>query len=142
MIRNAVVGGLLAGLLLVASDRLRSPASTMAGAHGASDPVIELRIYTIKPGRRDAFVRLFEEKGVAPQEAVGMRILGQFVSLEDDRTFVWLRAFPSEEERQRQRDRFYGSRIWKEELEAEFLPMIDDYSNVRLLRPTSGSKLR
>ena len=41
-------------------------------------PVLELRRYTVHPGTRDTLVRLFDREFVETQEAVGMRIVGQF----------------------------------------------------------------
>ncbi len=49
----------------------------------SNDMVLEIRAYYIRDGRREEFVRLFEEKTIVPQEASGMKILGQFLSLKD-----------------------------------------------------------
>ena len=50
--------------------------------------LMEIRIYELKPGTRQRFVDFFEAKTIAAQEACGMRVLGQFRSVQDDDTFV------------------------------------------------------
>src|SRR5947209_5674345 len=57
-----------------------------------SSTVIELRQYTLHPGRRETLIALFEEK-LVPQLAAGMRLLGQFRDLDHADRFVWLRGF-------------------------------------------------
>ena len=39
-------------------------------------PVVELRRYRLRPGRRDTLIGMFEEHFIEPQEAAGSRILG------------------------------------------------------------------
>ena len=107
----------------------------------AANGIVEIRMYKIKPGMRDAFVKFFEEKTLAPQGDVGMRVLGQFRSLEDDDTFVWVRAFSSQEERNRQTVAFYGGELWLEELSMEAQSMLDS-AEVLLVEPTAKSPLR
>ena len=43
--------------------------------------VIELRQYMLHPGQRDALIELFDREFVETQEAVGMRVIGQFRDL-------------------------------------------------------------
>ena len=104
--------------------------------------VLEVRIYKIRAGMRDRFVEFFDERALAAQQEIGMRILGQFTSLEDETTFVWLRAFANEEERTHQKEAFYEGPVWKNELEAEAMSMIEDYSNVILVSPTTRSAIQ
>ena len=104
--------------------------------------LLEIRIYKIRPGMRQKFIEFFENRTIAPKEECGMRILGQFWSVQDDNTFVWLRAFENAEDRDIRKERFYGGRVWQGELEAEAFSMIEDYSNVLLVEPTGNSPLR
>ena len=55
--------------------------------------VVELRQYTLHPGRRDELIELFEREFIEPQEACGIRVLGQFRDLDDPDRFVWMRGF-------------------------------------------------
>jgi hypothetical protein len=48
-----------------------------------SSAVIELRQYTLHPGRRDELITLFEREFVETQEAEGIDLIGQFVDLDD-----------------------------------------------------------
>lgn len=60
----------------------------------APTSVVELRQYTLHPGGRDVLIDLFEREFVETQEAVGMRVIGQFRDEADPNRFVWLRGFP------------------------------------------------
>jgi hypothetical protein len=96
--------------------------------------VIELRRYTLLPGKRDELIRLFEAELVNPQEACGMRILGTFRDFDDQRKFVWLRGFPSMEDRARSLQQFYSGPVWRRHRDAANATMIDS-DDVLLLRP-------
>jgi NIPSNAP len=104
--------------------------------------VIEVRIYTIHQGKRDEFVKLYDEVLLPAQREFGLDVLGQFVSVDDDQTFVWLRRFDSEEERRRKWDEFYGSDLWKNELGPRANPLMKDSSNVIAVEPTPGSAIQ
>lgn len=65
-----------------------------------------------------------------------MKVTGPFIDLENPNKFVWLRCFPSLEERERMRDAFYGGDPWKSELEAIAMPLLESYDCV--LCETSG----
>lgn len=78
--------------------------------------LFELRRYTIEPGQRERFVQLMEEKIIPYQTSKGMVILGSFVSEEDDQTYVWIRRFRSEEEREQLYDAVYNSDYWRDEV--------------------------
>ena len=58
-------------------------------------PVIELRRYDMKPGRREELIDLFEEHFVAGQEKDGIRVIGQFRDRNNADRFVWMRALPA-----------------------------------------------
>ena len=89
--------------------------------------IVEVRSYRIKPGRREEFIRFFEGRAVAAQQSHGMKILGPLLDLENPNKFVFLRSFPSLEERDRLKEAFYEGELWKSELEAIAMPMIDSY---------------
>lgn len=89
--------------------------------------IVEVRSYRIKPGRRDEFIRFFETRSVPALRAHGMKILGPLLDLENPNKFVFLRGFPSMDERERMKNDFYEGDLWKNELEAIAMPMIDSY---------------
>ena len=89
--------------------------------------VVEVRTYTTKPGMRDAFIRFFEERSIPALRAHGMGVVGPFLDLEKPDVFHWLRLFPSLEERDRMKETFYEGPLWKNELEAIAMPMLERY---------------
>lgn len=95
--------------------------------------IVEVRTYKIKEGQRQRFLDFFENKAVPAQRRKGMSILGPLVDLENPDVFIWLRAFPSLEERDRMKSAFYDGEEWKTEMEAIAMPMLEEY-NVALTR--------
>ena len=92
--------------------------------------IVEIRTYRTKPGLRDTFLAFFEKRAVPAQHAHGMRIVGPFVDLENPDVFIWLRGFPSLEERERMKSAFYEGELWMSELEAIAMPMLEEYTVV------------
>ena len=99
--------------------------------------IVEVRSYRIVPGRREEFIRLFESRAVPALRAHGMKVLGPLIDVENPNKFVWLRSFPSLEERDRMKKAFYEGDLWKNELEALAMPMLDSY-DVILCETSSG----
>ena len=92
--------------------------------------IIEMRTYKMKPGQRAAFLEIFEAKGVPAHQAIGMKILGRFLSVEDPDTFFFMRGFPDLQSREPLKAQFYESELWKKELEHVLLPMLESYDVV------------
>src|SRR5438132_6691619 len=97
-------------------------------------PVVELRQYTLHPGKRDAFIDLFDRQFIESQESVGTRMIGQFRDLDDPNRFVWLRGFRDMPSRAQALRTFYGGPLWKTHREAANAAIVDS-DNVLLLRP-------
>jgi hypothetical protein len=97
-------------------------------------PIVELRQYALHPGQRDVLIELFDRELVETQEAVGMKVIGQFRDLDDPDKFVWVRGFPDMESRAQSLAAFYGGPAWKAHSVAANATMIDS-DNVLLLRP-------
>jgi hypothetical protein len=89
--------------------------------------IVEVRSYRIKPGKRDEFINLFETRAVPAQRTYGINVIGPFLDVENPNKFVFLRSFPSLEERDRMKEAFYGSELWKNELEELAMPLLDSY---------------
>lgn len=100
----------------------------------ADDGVVELRQYTLYAGRRDELIVLFEREFIEPQEALGMRVIGQFRDLDNVDRFVWLRGFRDMASRAPALAAFYGGPVWRAHRDAANATMIDS-DNVLLLRP-------
>jgi NIPSNAP len=89
--------------------------------------IVEVRSYRIKPGHREEFVELFVTRAIPALQSHGMSILGPMLDLENPNKFVWLRGFPSLEGRDEMKNAFYESDLWKKELEAIAMPMLESY---------------
>lgn len=96
--------------------------------------VIELRQYTLHPGRRDELITLFEREFVESQEACGMVVVGQFRDPDRPDHFVWLRAFEDMAARLKAMKTFYPGPVWQTHRNAANATMIDS-DDVLLLRP-------
>ncbi|MFE4640823.1 NIPSNAP family protein [Streptomyces sp. NPDC056730] len=108
----------------------------MPGTDPAVRPaVIELRQYTLRPGRRDELIELFDREFVETQEESGMIVLGQFRDLDDPDRFVWLRGFTDMEARREALSAFYGGPVWAAHGPRANATMVDS-DNVLLLRPS------
>ena len=106
-------------------------------------PVVKLRQYILHPGKRDVLIDLFDREFIETQEALGIKIIGQFRDLDHPDRFVWLRGFRDMTSRAKALSDFYGGPVWKAHREAANATMIDS-DNVLLLRPalpTSGFSL-
>ena len=106
-------------------------------------PIVELRQYTLHPGKRHVLIDLFDREFIEPQEALGMKIIGQFRDVNNRNRFVWLRGFRDMASRAQALQDFYGGPVWKAHREAANATMVDS-DNVLLLRPalpTSGFSL-
>ena len=101
-----------------------------------SSPIVELRQYTLLPGKRDVLIDLFETSFVESQEEAGMRVVGTFRDLDDPVKFVWLRGFPTMEARARSLADFYGGPVWRRHREAANSTIVDS-DDVLLLRPAT-----
>jgi NIPSNAP len=101
--------------------------------------VLELRQYTLHPGRRDDLIALFEREFIEPQEAQGIAVLGTFRDLDAPDRFVWIRGFADMPSRADGLGAFYGGPAWKQHREAANATMVDS-DNVLLLRPLDGNE--
>jgi hypothetical protein len=102
--------------------------------------LVELRQYTLHPGKTRALVDLFENEFIETQEAVGMKVIGQFRDLDNPDRFVWVRAFRDMASRAQGLDAFYSGPVWRRHRDAANETMADS-DNVLLLRaarPGSG----
>lgn len=95
--------------------------------------VVELRQYTLYPGKRDVLINLFEREFVESQEALRMRLVGMFRDLDNSDRFVWLRGFRDMKSRKEALEGFYGGPVWRAHREEANATMADS-SNVMLLR--------
>lgn len=92
--------------------------------------VVEMRTYKLKPGRRAAFMEMLINRSMPEHERIGMKIVGPFASIEDADTCFFMRFFPDLASRDPMKSAFYDGPLWKNELEAVAMPMIEKYDVV------------
>ncbi|MEP6564235.1 MAG: NIPSNAP family protein, partial [Mesorhizobium sp.] len=109
---------------------LNAPATSGLNA----SPVVELRQYTLKPGRRDTLIGIFDTHLITGQEDAGMTIIGQFRDLDRPDMFVWMRGFDGIEARKDALTAFYEGPVWGAYSNAANATMIDS-DDVLQLKP-------
>jgi quinol monooxygenase YgiN len=124
----------LAVATVAALTAANAAADVAAAALDRPQTVMELRQYTLHPGKRDVLIDLFDRNFVEGQEAQGMRIIGQFRDLDNPDHFVWMRSFADMPARAAALNGFYYGPIWKSQREAANATMVDS-DNVLLLKP-------
>jgi hypothetical protein len=110
------------------------PLKAPATAGLLASPVVELRQYTLKPGRRETLIDIFDGRFIEGQEDAGMTIIGQFRDLDRPDMFVWLRGFGDMEARKEALTAFYDGPVWAAHRDAANATMIDS-DDVLLLKP-------
>ncbi|MER8481397.1 NIPSNAP family protein [Mesorhizobium sp. M1322] len=99
-----------------------------------ASPVVELRQYTLKPGRRETLIGIFDGHLIEGQEAADMTIIGQFRDVDRPDMFVWLRGFDGMVARKNALTAFYGGPVWAAYRDAANATMISS-NDVLLLKP-------
>lgn len=97
-----------------------------------TEPVLEMRVYALHPGVRDAFDARFRDH-IAPMLAAhDITVVAAGPSLHDADSYCLLRAFPSLAVREAALDWFYGSEEWLTRHDAAVMAMIASYTTVVL----------
>ena len=102
--------------------------------------ILEIRHYTLHPGRREDFIGFFESRNRPALRDAGMLVFGPLRDLENPDKVHWMRAFASPEERERIKDAFYGGTVWAEEIEPTAMAMIAHYE-ADLTETTAGFEM-
>lgn len=103
----------------------------------------ELRQYSIREGKKDAWVRMMEDEIIPFQQSQGMVIVGSFTGEEDDSVYVWIRRFDSEEEREVLYEKVYQSDKWLNDIGPRIPELMDrEKIQVQRIEPTKISALR
>jgi quinol monooxygenase YgiN len=115
---------------------------TSAAAHNPW-PIVELRQYTMQPGRRDELIELFEREFIESQEAAGMQVLLHGRDLDAPHRFVWFRGFRDMPSRAPALQAFYSGAVWQAHRNAANATIVDndDVLLLREARPGCGFEL-
>ena len=92
--------------------------------------LVEMRTYKLKPGKRPEFLEIFRTRSMPAHDEIGMKVVGPFLSVEDEDTFFFMRGFPDAASRDPMKEKFYEGELWKNELEGVLMPMIEKYDVV------------
>jgi len=99
----------------------------------------ELRRYPLKPGKRDEWVKWMDEEIIPFQMSKGMVVLASFVDEEND-TYVWIRRFESQEEKEALYKAVYQSDYWQNVASPRVGDMIErDNLEITILTATPRS---
>jgi hypothetical protein len=133
---NGVRWALRTVLLAVSSVAMAHAPDSLTKPDLSCCTVLELRQYALHPGRREAFIELFDSTFADPLDATGMTVIGQFRDLDRPDQFVWMRGFQDMPSRAKELAAFYNSDLWHAHRN-EANASIDGSDNVLLLEPAS-----
>ena len=103
----------------------------------------ELRQYKVRPGKMDEWVRLMEEEIIPFQTSKGMVVTGSFRGEDDDASYIWIRRFETEADRERLYKTVYESDFWRDEIGPRISEFLErDRSVITRIVPTSRSPMQ
>ena len=105
-------------------------AVNLLGQESAAARILEIRVYTLKAGTRDAFHERFLRESLPMLQRRRVDVVAYGPSLDDAVSYYLVRSFESLEQRTRSEDEFYSSREWREGPREAVLAAIETYSTV------------
>ena len=91
----------------------------------------------------DEWVRLMEEEIIPFQISKGMVVTGSFRGEDDDASYIWIRRFETEADRERLYKAVYQSDFWREEIGPRVPEFLErDRSVITRIVPTSRSPMQ
>ena len=105
-----------------------------------TDRFVEVRVYKLKPGMRDAFKSAADEV-MEMLARHRINVVGHGPSAHDADSYYLMRAYPSLEAREQSLQGFYGSEEWAQRFNDRVTGMIESYNTVVLERDPFIGKL-
>jgi hypothetical protein len=111
--------------------------------------VVEIRSYSLKPGTRDQFHRLFLEQAYPMLKSWKVDVVAYGPSLHDNDSYYLMRRYDNLAQREDSENAFYGSDEWKQGPREAIIALIEHYTEIVLeldestvqgLRMTTASK--
>jgi hypothetical protein len=96
-----------------------------------ADRFVEIRLYKLKPGMRDAFHEV-AKNSVDMLKRHGITVVGHGPSAHDADSYFLIRAYPSIPEREKMLAGFYGSEEWTTRFNTTVMGMIETFNTVVL----------
>jgi hypothetical protein len=93
---------------------------------------IEIRSYTLKPGTRDQFHRLFLEQAFPMLKRWNVDVVAYGPSLHDQNSYYLMRCYDSLAQREESEAAFYGSDEWKQGPREAIVALIENYTEIVL----------
>lgn len=87
-------------------------------------PIFELRQYQIFPGQLDRWVEWMDTTAIPFLGTMGMTIVGSW-SVRETNSYIWIRRFESETDRQRLTALQYENETWVNEMRPTINEMLD-----------------
>lgn len=94
--------------------------------------IIEIRSYTLKPGTRDEFHRLFLEQALPMLRRWNVDVVAYGPSLHDHDSYFLMRRFDSLTQREESENAFYSSEEWRQGPRESILALIENYTEIVL----------
>ena len=89
---------------------------------------VEIRSYSLKPGTRAEFQRLFLEEALPLLQHWNVDVVAFGPSLHDENSYYLMRRFDSLADRERSEESFYGSDEWKQGPREAVIACIENYT--------------
>jgi hypothetical protein len=93
---------------------------------------VEIRSYTLKPGTRDEFHRLFIEDAFPMLQRWNVDVVAYGRSLHDENSYYLIRRFDSLSQREQSENSFYSSDEWRQGPRESIITLIEIYTEVVL----------
>ena len=93
---------------------------------------LEIRSYTLKPGTRDEFHRLFLEEAMPLLKHWKVDVVAYGPSLHDANSYYLMRLYDSLAQREESEGAFYGSDEWRQGPREAILVLIENYTEIVL----------
>jgi ketosteroid isomerase-like protein len=91
---------------------------------------LEIRSYSLIPGTRERFHRLFVDEALPLLERWQIDVVAFGRSRHDDNSYFLVRSYPDLDARQQSEDTFYGSKDWRDGPRQDILDCIENYTTV------------
>lgn len=89
---------------------------------------VEIRSYTLKPGTRDKFHRLFLEEAMPLLKRWDVDVVAYGPSLHDENSYYLMRNFESLTQREESENAFYDSDEWRQGPREQIIACIENYT--------------
>jgi len=93
---------------------------------------LEIRSYTLKPGTRNDFHRLFMEGAMPLLKRWSVDVVSYGPSLHDENSYYLMRRYDSLAQREESEDAFYSSDDWRQGPREAILALIENYTEIVL----------